>query len=136
MEAAAPAPAVLHPRAAAFTVEAHAVERRIGLLFAVTGVALVAAMGVLGLIMRLTQATVISLSPGWFYRLLTLHGTGMITGSLLAMMGGLWYVLHGTVPLRLGRMLAFGLVGGFLPVGAHQLVVEAVLITSRHRHPN
>ena len=51
-------------------------------------------MGVLGLVMRLTQATVISLSPGWFYRLLTLHGVGMITGVLLVMMGALWYVLH------------------------------------------
>ena len=60
-------------------------------------------MGVLGLIMRLTQATVIGLSPAWFYRLLTLHGVGMITGSLLAMMGALWYVLHATVPLRPGR---------------------------------
>ncbi len=49
--------------------------------------------------MRLTQATVISLSPAWFYRLLTLHGAGMITGALLAMMGALWYVLHATVPL-------------------------------------
>ena len=103
---AVPTPSVLHPRAATFTVEARPVERRIGLLFAVTGVALVAAMGVLGLIMRLTQATVISLSPGWFYRLLTLHGTGMITGSLLAMMGALWYVLHSSVPLRPGWMLA------------------------------
>ena len=57
-------------------------------------------MGVLGLIMRLTQATVIGLSPAWFYRLMTLHGAGMITGVLLAMMGALWYVLHATVPLR------------------------------------
>ena len=56
-------------------------------------------MGVLGLVMRLTQATVISLSPGWFYRLLTLHGVGMITGVLLVMMGALWFVLHETVPL-------------------------------------
>ena len=102
---AAPAPAVLHPRAAAFTVEARPIERRMGLLFAGTGVALIAAMGVLGLIMRLTQATVISLSPAWFYRILTLHGAGMITGSLLAMMGALWYVLHGSVPLRPGWML-------------------------------
>ena len=105
MEALAPAPTVLHPAAAAFTVEARGIERRIGLLFAATGVALIAAMGVLGLIMRLTQATVIGLSPAWFYRLLTLHGTGMITGSLLAMMGALWYVLHASVPLRPGRML-------------------------------
>ena len=63
-------------------------------------------MGVLGLVMRLTQATVIRLSPGWFYRLLTLHGAGMITGVLLATMGALWYVLHPSVPLRPGRMLA------------------------------
>ena len=107
MEAAAPsALTALHPGAAAFTLEARGIERRVGLWFAVTGVALVAAMGVLGLIMRLTQATVISLSPGWFYRLLTLHGAGMITGSLLAMMGALWYVLHTSVQLRPGRMLA------------------------------
>jgi cytochrome c oxidase subunit I len=104
--AAASAPTVLHPGAAAFTLEARGIERRVGLWFGVTGVALVAAMGVLGLIMRLTQATVISLSPGWFYRLLTLHGAGMITGSLLAMMGALWYVLHASVQLRPGRMLA------------------------------
>jgi cytochrome c oxidase subunit 1 len=102
---AVPAPEVLHPRAAAFMVEARGVERRIGLLFAATGVGLIAVMGVLGLTMRLTQATVISLSPGWFYRLLTLHGSGMITGSLLAMMGALWYVLHASVPLRPVRML-------------------------------
>jgi cytochrome c oxidase subunit I len=30
----------------------------------------------------------------------------MITGALLAMMGALWYVLHASVPLRTGRMLA------------------------------
>jgi cytochrome c oxidase subunit 1 len=108
MEAATAAPAsrVLHPRAAAFTVEARGIERRVGLLFATSGLALVLLMGVLGLVMRLTQATVISLSPGWFYRLLTLHGVGMITGVVLVMMGALWYVLHQTVPLRPGRMFA------------------------------
>ena len=103
--AAAPAPTVLHPRAAALAVSTARVERRVGLLFAATGVSLVVVMGVLGLIMRLTQAAVISLSPGWFYRLLTLHGTGMLTGVLLAMMGALWYVLHASVPLRPARML-------------------------------
>jgi cytochrome c oxidase subunit I len=106
MEVASANRTVLHPRATAFTVEPRGVERRLGLLFALTGVALVAGMGVLGLIMRLTQATVISLSPAWFYRLLTLHGIGMITGALLATMGGLWYVLRADVPLRAGRMLA------------------------------
>jgi len=102
----APAASTLHPRAAAFTVEARSIERRFGLLFGISGIALVAAMGVLGLIMRLTQAKVISLSPAWFYRLLTLHGGGMITGALLAAMGATWYVVHPTVPLRPQRMLA------------------------------
>lgn len=101
----APASAVVHPRAAVFTQQASGIERRIGLLFAVTGVALIGVMGVLGLIMRLTQATVLGVSPGWFYRLMTLHGAGMITGALVVMMGGLWYVLHASVPLRPGRML-------------------------------
>jgi cytochrome c oxidase subunit I len=107
MEAiAVPAIAPLHPGASAFTAEARAVERRLGLLFAVSGIALIAVMGVLGLVMRLTQATVLSLSPGWFYRLMTLHGVGMIAGSLLVMMGALWYVLHECVLLRPGWMLA------------------------------
>ena len=80
-------------RGAVHAAEPRVVERRIGLLFAATGVALIAVMGVLGLIMRLTQATVLDVSPAWFYRLMTLHGAGMITGALLAMMGALWYVL-------------------------------------------
>jgi cytochrome c oxidase subunit 1 len=100
-----PASNVLHPRAAAFTTRARDVERRVGLWFAATGIALIVVMGVLGLIMRLTQATVLGVSSAWFYRLMTLHGAGMITGSLLVMMGALWYVLHATVPLRVGRML-------------------------------
>jgi cytochrome c oxidase subunit 1 len=101
-----PAPSALHPRAAAFTKEARPVERRLGLLFATTGIALILLMGILGLVMRLTQATVVDLSPAWFYRLMTLHGMGMITGALIAAMGALWYVLRESVPLRPGHMLA------------------------------
>lgn len=115
---------VLHPRAATFTVEARSVERRIGLLFAVSGLALVLLMGLLGLVMRLTQATVIALSPGWFYRILTLHGAGMLTGVLLVMMGALWYVLHQTVPLRAGRMLA---AYALIMVGALAVLVATLI---------
>ena len=121
--AAAPSSA-LHPRALSFTVAAAGAERRFGLLFAGTGVALVGLMGLLGLTMRLTQATVVDLSPGWFYRILTLHGVGMITGVLLAMMGALWYVLHATVPLRAGRMLASYLL---IVVGAVCVVVATLV---------
>lgn len=102
----APVPSALHPLAAAFTEDARPIERRLGLLCAATGIALILLMGVLGLIMRLTQATVVDLSPAWFYRLMTLHGMGMITGALIAAMGALWYVLHESVPLRIGHLLA------------------------------
>ncbi|HSP74530.1 MAG TPA: cbb3-type cytochrome c oxidase subunit I, partial [Gaiellaceae bacterium] len=80
-------------------------ERRVGLLFAGTGLVLFGLMGVLGLVMRLTQATVLDVGPDWFYRLMTLHGAGMLVGVLLAMMGAAWYALRGTVPLGLERML-------------------------------
>ena len=62
---AAPAPAALHPRAAAFTARGardRAADR--AALRRQPGSRSIAAMGVLGLIMRLTQATVIGLSPG------------------------------------------------------------------------
>ncbi len=120
----APVSPPLHPRAAAFTEEARSVERRIGLLFGATGIALILLMGVLGLTMRLTQATVVDLSPGWFYRLLTLHGTGMITGALVAAMSALWYVLHDSVPLRARWMLtSYALI-----VGGAGCVLVATLV--------
>ena len=78
-------------------------------------------MGLAGLAMRLSQAEVFTLSPSWFYRVMTLHGAGMLTGALLAMMGALWFVLRRTVPLDLGRMLfsyASILVGAVLVVVA------------------
>ena len=107
---AAPA-SILHPRASAFASEPRSTELRIGLLFAGTGIAIFAVMGVLGLVMRLTQATVIDLSPAWFYRLMTVHGTGMITGALLVMMGALWFVVRETVALDPRRMyVSFGLI--------------------------
>ena len=102
---AVPAVAPLHPGAEAFTEESRSVERRIGLLFGATGIGVILLMGIAGIVMRLEQATVIGMSPGWFYRLLTLHGMGMLTGSLLAAMSALWYVLHEYVPLRVGHMV-------------------------------
>ncbi len=102
MEAAA----VVHPRAAELGLaQPRLSERRIAWAFAGAGVAVFAVMGLAGLAMRLAQAEVIDLSPSWFYRLLTLHGAGMLTGALLAMMGALWFVVRRAVPLGLGRML-------------------------------
>jgi cytochrome c oxidase subunit I len=103
--------------------------RRIGFLYAVTGVVVFALMGVLGLLMRLSQATIIHLSAAWFYRLMTLHGVGMLTATMTAMMGASWYALSPLLPLSYTRMrtayvaivagvavvLGAVLVGGFAP---------------------
>lgn len=102
--ATAAAEAVLHPQAGELA-EPRVSERLVAWLFAGTGVAVIAAMGVGGLVMRLTQADVLHVSPSWFYRVLTLHGAGMLVGGLLAMMGALWFVLRPHVPLSLARML-------------------------------
>jgi cytochrome c oxidase subunit I len=98
--------AVLHPRALESIAAPRVAERRIGLLFIGTGIAVFAVMGLFGLVMRLTQATVLDVSPTWFYRLMTVHGAGMLTGALLAMMGALWFVLRETVTLNAGRAIA------------------------------
>ena len=115
---------VLHPSGTELLATARLSERRVAWLYVCTGLALFCVMGLAGLSMRLSQAEVITLSPSWFYRLMTLHGAGMLVGALLAMMGALWFVLRTTVPLHLGRMLAsyLAIVGGAV------LVVIAVLL--------
>ena len=50
MATTAPGSAALHPRASSFTTEASSLERRIGFLFAVSGIALIALMGIVGLL--------------------------------------------------------------------------------------
>jgi cytochrome c oxidase subunit 1 len=81
-------------------------------------------MGLLGLAMRLSQADVFVLDPSWFYRVMTLHGAGMLTGLLLAQMGAMWFALRGIVPLDTGRALAaYGAV-----VGGVVLVLVAVVV--------
>ncbi len=103
---AAPA-ATIHPDAAAIDPPVGAHQRRIGLLFGATGLTLFLLMALLGLAMRLTQSDAIGISDEWFYRLMTLHASGMLAGVLLAMMGGLWYVVRAIVPrLDAGRAMA------------------------------
>jgi cytochrome c oxidase subunit I len=101
------ASAVVHPRFAELDhAEPRLTERLVAWIFGAAGVAIFAAMGLIGLTMRMAQGEVIDLSPTWFYRLMTLHGAGMLTGALLAMMGALWFVVRRSVPLSLERMLA------------------------------
>lgn len=117
-------PSIAHPRGIELTPEPASEQRLVGWLFAGTGLALFAAMGLLGLTMRLTQADLLDVSPEWFYRLMTLHGAGMLAGALLAMMGGLWFAVRTVAPLSLGRML----VSYAMIVGAAVAIVVAVVI--------
>lgn len=80
--------------------------RRVALLYAGTGVAVFLLMGLLGIAMRLSQATVVHLSSAWFYRAMTLHGVGMLTATMTAMMGASWYALGPSIPLSYARMRA------------------------------
>lgn len=96
--------ATIHPAAAAIEPTIDGQQRRVGLWFGVTGLILMALMALIGLVMLLNQGDVIAMSDGWFYRIMTLHASGMLAAVLLSMMGGLWYVVRSTVPGLDGRV--------------------------------
>lgn len=98
--------------------------RRLALVYLLTGFVAFLAMGLLGFIMRLDQSGVFQLSLSWFYRILTLHGAGMVSSSLLAGMGALVGTLAESVRLR-ERPLWIGFLLYLLGMG---LVVLATLV--------
>lgn len=80
---------------------------------AITGLVLLLMMTA-GLLMRMHQSKWIDLTPVWFYRLLTLHGTGMVGIAGVAGAGIMWYFLRQYVALSLAiawANLALTLVG-------------------------
>jgi len=115
---------IAHPDGERLTPPPDREARLIGWLCAGTGLALFAVMGLLGLTMRLTQAEVIGVSDEWFYRIMTLHGSGMLAGILLALMGGIWFVLKSVAPLSFGRMLVSYVA---MVLGAVVVLVSVVL---------
>jgi cytochrome c oxidase subunit 1 len=118
------ATSITHPEGAALQPQPERESSAVGWLFAGTGLALFATMGLLGLTMRLAQADAIGISADWFYRVMTLHGAGMLTGAMMAMMGGLWFVLRPSVRLGYGRMLA---AYASLLAGAVAVVIAVVI---------
>lgn len=98
MPAPAPGAATIHPRMADKRPFIGGDQRRVGFWFGVTGLVLFTLMAVIGLVMRMAQGEMIPVNDEWFYRLMTLHAAGMLAGVLVAMMGGLWYVVRSTVP--------------------------------------
>src|SRR4029078_1415031 len=99
------AASVVHPSGTEILATARVDERRVAWLYVCTGLTVFGPIGLAGSAMRLNQAEVITLSDSWFYRLLTLHGAGMLVAALLVSMGALWFVLRTTRALQLRRML-------------------------------
>lgn len=95
---------VVHDRATG-EIALHEKQRMIGWLFGGTAIALFFLMAIGGVTMRLAQAEVINISPSAFYRIMTLHGAGMIATAVLGTSGGLWYAVRDVLPLSPARML-------------------------------
>lgn len=58
-------------------------------------------MMIFGVVMLLGQGKLIELQPGMFYKVMTIHGTGMIGASALAGTCIMWYFLKQYVPLNI-----------------------------------
>ncbi|MEI2618005.1 MAG: cbb3-type cytochrome c oxidase subunit I [Thermomicrobiales bacterium] len=72
---------------------------RVALIYMLSGFVIFLFMGLLGLLMRLHHAGWYVLSPDWFYRIMTIHGTGMVAGMLQAAMGAMAAALSRSVKL-------------------------------------
>lgn len=97
---------------------------RVGLVYMATAFVLFLLLGLGGLLMRLNHSGILPLSADWFYRILTLHGSGMVAANLLAAMGGIAAVLSRSVRLSV-RWLWATFVIYFLGAG---FVILATLV--------
>jgi cytochrome c oxidase subunit 1 len=91
------------------TADEIAVARSLTLRYLLASTAILGAAGILGMILRDSQADVGRLPAAWFYALMTAHGLGAFVGwAAFAVMGLSWWVLAQVgFPLRrLGRLLA------------------------------
>ncbi|MEH7249866.1 hypothetical protein V7114_24165 [Neobacillus niacini] len=67
-------------------------NKGIALSLIVTSVVLVLMM-IFGVIMLLNQGNVVHISPQFFYKIMTIHGTGMIGIAALGGSAIMWYFL-------------------------------------------
>lgn len=70
-------------------------------LYFITALVLFVVLMSIGLTMRMTQATWLAVSPDLFYKLLSMHGAGMVGAVSLATTGVMWFFLRKYVRLHL-----------------------------------
>ncbi len=70
-------------------------------LYMITSLALFVLMMLLGLTMRMGQANWLAVPPDLFYRILSMHGAGMVGTAALATTAVMWYFLRPHVVLHL-----------------------------------
>ncbi|MEO6800881.1 MAG: cbb3-type cytochrome c oxidase subunit I [Rhodanobacter sp.] len=70
-------------------------------LYIISAVALFVLMMLLGLTMRMTQATWLAVPADLFYRILSMHGAGMVGTAALATTAVMWFFLRKYVQLHL-----------------------------------
>lgn len=75
-------------------------------LYIISAVALFLLMMLLGLTMRMGQATWLSVPPDLFYRILSMHGAGMVGTAALATTAVMWFFLRKYVRLHLWAFVA------------------------------
>ncbi|MGH8117474.1 MAG: cbb3-type cytochrome c oxidase subunit I, partial [Rhodanobacteraceae bacterium] len=66
-------------------------ERAAFNLYVITAMVLFVLMMLIGLSMRMSQATWLALPPDLFYRLLSMHGAGMIGTAVMATTAVMWF---------------------------------------------
>ncbi|MFD2443957.1 cbb3-type cytochrome c oxidase subunit I [Bacillus sp. CGMCC 1.16607] len=66
----------------------------------ITSAIVILLMMVLGVVMLLNQGNLILISPQWFYKIMTAHGTGMIGIASLGGLAIMWYFLSKYLPLN------------------------------------
>ncbi len=75
-------------------------------LYIITAVALFVLMMLLGLSMRMSQATWLSVPADLFYRFLSMHGAGMVGTAALATTAVMWFFLRKYVQLHVWAFVA------------------------------
>lgn len=75
-------------------------------LYMITAMVVFVVLMLVGLTMRVTQATWFSLRPDIFYKLLSIHGAGMVGTMSLATTAVMWYFLRKYVRLPLWAFVA------------------------------